>query len=328
MTSLSSGSSLEQAIIRTMAYFDVFDFPLTTMEIWRWLYLPDVDAPVPFSEVDAALHESVYVRSRIEFICGYWCVRGRESIIGTRQSHYRVSLQHVQKARRFARLFSYLPFVRMMAVCNKLGYWNNAPKSDIDLFFLVARGRLWVTRLFITLCAQLFGVRRHGSNIVNRFCLSFYTTTDRLSIADIAKRPYDPYLTYWTTHLFPLFGMDWHAKWYAANSWIRRFLPNTFPTTPISSSASFSRVAKIQRVLEKLMDSTVGNTLESWSRSLQIRHIKSHLGSRVWEDSTDVIADDSMLKFHETDKRDLFRQQFEVRCKNIPSLSSEGSHSG
>ncbi|MFH1236527.1 MAG: hypothetical protein V1685_06380, partial [Parcubacteria group bacterium] len=328
MVNSQTASTLEEAIMRTLAYFDVFDFPLTTMEVWRWLYMPDAQGPVSFSSVDTTLRESAYVQSCVEFVQGYWCIRGRSHIIGIRQSHYRVSLKHYRKAQRFARLFHYIPYVRMMAVCNKLGYWNNAPKSDIDLFFIVARGRLWLARLMITILTQLLGVRRHGGAIANRFCLSFYTTTDRLSIADIAKHPSDPYFTYWTAQLFPLFGVGWHAQWHAANSWMKHFLPNVIQTTPNASPVSYPRALKAQRMFERLIDGTLGRTLESWSRVWQIRHIKSHLGSRLWDNSTDVIANDTMLKFHETDKRDFFRKQFEERCKQVLSPMFEGSRNG
>ena len=33
-------TDLEKSIIKTIAYFDVFNFPLTTSEVWKWLYRP------------------------------------------------------------------------------------------------------------------------------------------------------------------------------------------------------------------------------------------------------------------------------------------------
>ena len=56
-----------------------------------------------------------------------------------------------------------VPFIKMVAVCNTLGYDNAAKDSDIDLFIIAKRGRLFIVRFYSsTVFAP--GVRRHGKS--------------------------------------------------------------------------------------------------------------------------------------------------------------------
>ena len=41
-----------------------------------------------------------------------------------------------------------VPFIKMVAVCNTLGYDNAAKDSDIDLFIIAKRGRLFIVRFY------------------------------------------------------------------------------------------------------------------------------------------------------------------------------------
>jgi hypothetical protein len=52
--------------------------------------------------------------------------------------------------------------------------------SDIDLFIVVKPGFLWLVRTMVSLYFQILGLRRHGKNVANRFCLNHYVAEQKV----------------------------------------------------------------------------------------------------------------------------------------------------
>jgi hypothetical protein len=112
-------------------------------------------------------------------------------------------LKLIEKTQKYARLVSWIPGLRMMALCNSLSMYASDPDSDIDLFIVSNPGRIWLVRGLITGIFHILGVRRHGEKVVGRFCLSFFITTNVLDMSQIALEK-DPYLEAWAYHLMPI----------------------------------------------------------------------------------------------------------------------------
>src|SRR3989338_3671881 len=71
---------MTQAILKTLAYFDIFDYPLTLVEIWKWLYVEN-NRSASLSEVRQSLAQ---LAGRVETKNGFWFLPGRSGIIQTR----------------------------------------------------------------------------------------------------------------------------------------------------------------------------------------------------------------------------------------------------
>jgi len=97
----------------------------------------------------------------------------------------------------------FVPFIRMVAVCNNLAFGNVDENSDIDLFIIAKKGRLFTVRILITAFLHILGVRRHGDKVSRRFCLSFFVDDSFLDFKSIAIEN-DIYLAYWCKTLVPI----------------------------------------------------------------------------------------------------------------------------
>ena len=64
-------NELENAILKTLAFFDIFDYPLTLVEIYKWLYLPDSKNKYQLSDILDVL-ESGILEMRIERQNGFY----------------------------------------------------------------------------------------------------------------------------------------------------------------------------------------------------------------------------------------------------------------
>ena len=145
--------NLELSIIRTLAFFDIFSFPLTSLEIFKWLNVTDDSAsatdqplltqPYFYSEVQQALNQ---LPDKIQSKNGFYFLAGRSELINQRLKKYGYAANKFKRALGFSRIFSVIPYIKMIAVCNTLAYGNSSQAGDIDLFIIAQKNRLWLTR--------------------------------------------------------------------------------------------------------------------------------------------------------------------------------------
>src|SRR5688572_2079603 len=85
IVTMSSLNDLQTAVLRTVIYYDTFDYPLTAAEIRRWLYpRPGVQLPtVSVEEVAQALNQ-LQQQGRLEQADDFWYLPGRSSIVELR----------------------------------------------------------------------------------------------------------------------------------------------------------------------------------------------------------------------------------------------------
>src|SRR3989344_8782579 len=229
-----SDQATAQAAIATLAFFDIFNYPLTALEIWRWLY----QQPAGFAELLDTL-ERLRANSRIGSSNGYFFLAGRKAILEQRFARYQLAEHKYRIALRAARVLRFVPFVEGIAVCNTLGYSNAAKESDIDFFIIARHGRIWLVRLLVTALVSGMGIRRHGQKIADRVCLSFYVSDAHLDISDIALDAEDIYLVYWLATLVPIFYRQEHdpqcsvyQRLLKENMKLHERLPNFFSCFP------------------------------------------------------------------------------------------------
>ena len=330
-------SSLEKAIIQTVAYFDIFKFPLTLVEIWKWLYqgknVRYKMQDVKISDIQEALEKSEKLKEVIECKWGFYFLKdtphhpstrsggaGQANIksrdlVEIRIERYNIAERKFKRALRVTKILASIPFVRMIAVCNNLPYNNAEEESDIDFFIIKKENRIWMTRFFCAGLMQLLRMRPTKKTARDKICLSFFATQDNLNLKDIALRPYDIYLTYWIDQIFPIYDEEGnYEKFREANKWIQEFLPNSFGV-----KVGFRRkvklpfiIYKIKKILEMLHSYSFNGITEKFYKWLELKIMSRRLKEMANKD-TRVIVNDKMLKFHDNDRREETRRIFEER---------------
>ncbi len=264
-----------------LAYFDIFSFPLTRVELDLWSWQDDL-TNLPVGSRD-----------------GFFYLQGKKELISTRRHHYKISYYKIKRALFFVKIFRLLPSVKMVAVCNSLGYFNAHPDSDIDLFIIVKPGTIWLTRFWLQGLLKIWrarpfdkGERRDG------VCLTFFLSADKLDIKHLFIVEPDVYLHYWTVQLIPIYDAgNYYSQFIQANHyWIRQRLPNYLPYYPH----------------ERLMVSTSKwswlfgwLTMRWWEKVLQkvqMKILPDKLRQLAGKDSR-VVLTNNILKFHSEDKR-------------------------
>lgn len=305
-----------QAVRKTLAYFDVFAYPLTAPELYQSLWEYRVD--VSYSHWLLDLQE-IARADCIEHKHGYYFLPQREATIPERERSVRSVAKKLAIARRAANKIRYLPFVRALFVCNTVATGSASADSDIDVLIVAKAGRIWLARLLVTGLLGLFRLRRTKIKITNRICLSFYLTDNALNLQSIAIPTPDIYLCYWIRQLVPTYDPDNLLQAIqSANAWVDEFVaPTAAPYQLIDRYRALdSRLSSvIKKILEKFWAGRYGNLMESQAKALQQTHRK--LYPPKTGDNRSVIVSDTMMKFHENDRREYFCEEWRKRLRLI-----------
>src|SRR5579859_8266127 len=247
----------EEAILQTVLYADIFDYPLTPAEIHYFLIL----TPATKEGVLSAMQNSAWLKARLCLTQGYVTVRGRQAIAAVRDERRRSSAELWPAARRWAKVIGALPFVRMVAVTGALAVDNAPPGDDIDYLIVTTPGRVWLSRALAVVMvrvARLFGVGLCPNYVLAQTALS--QQRRNLFIAhDLAQ-------------MVPLAGRTVYSEMRAANPWAADYLPQARGPLKAEPELRLARwQSALQRAGEWLLGGRLGDALERWERDRKLR---------------------------------------------------------
>lgn len=296
---------LQQAIIATLAYFDMFDYPLTLLELDRWLYIPsnliDIPANERLTTIRAMLHNDPDLARQIETSNGFYFFSGRKAIIKKRLERYVLAEQKFQKARQLITWLQAFPYVRFIGICNTLGFSNASAGSDIDLIIIAAAGHLWTTRFWTVSLAKIFGLRPTPEYSKDRFCFSFFLSDAHLDISSLRIAEEDIYLRYWLATVIPVYDQgDYYKRFQEENAWLRERLPNFREYQIIGRRRANHQ--RILSIIKRTLEGWPNNQSETFYQFIQKRIMPEKL-QRLSREGIGVIINERMLKFHDHDRR-------------------------
>ena len=257
-------TTLEQAIWRTVAYVDLFDYPLTAVEIHR--YLDGI--PATATQVAKTLAGSPMLAAHLGQRDGYFCLPGREDIVEVRQARRRLAQQMWPEAVRYGRLIAQLPFIRLVAVTGSLAMNNVTEDADIDYFIVTENGRLWLARALVIGVVRL--AARHGIAL----CPNYFVAESALTLPER-----NLYTAREIVQMVPLFGGSIYRQLRQHNCWVSQFMPNAVGSPPAAlTEASPARWP--QQLAERLLRTPLGTWLERWERARKITRLHSQQNGR------------------------------------------------
>lgn len=257
-TSLFDEIALGEAIIQTLAYSDVFDYPLRLDELHR--YLP---VPVGLDELCSALSRGVECVSSLE---DFYFLEGREALVALRRRREAVSRPALRAALHYGRMLGSLPFIRMVALTGSLAVRNSDWNGDLDYMLVTADGRLWTARGFAVLFSHL--TARAG-----------YTLCPNLIVSESALKwpDEDIYSAREICQMIPITGMDIYERLRRMNDWTDRFLPNA-SCMPELGGPQTAGASTLQEIAELPLRGTLGSRLERWEMDRKIRRLTRQPG--------------------------------------------------
>lgn len=316
-------TELVQSILKTLAYFDIADTPLTQEELYAYLWLPP---PCSYEAFTKCL-SWVVQNKKIEQYFGYYFLLNRKELVERRRERLVTSELLLKKAFRGIRLIRQLPFLRAIFICNSIAAETATEKSDIDFFIVTTANRVWFVRFFSNIILYLAGIRRHGKKIAARICLSFYIDEEHVNIADQRIGEDDIHFVYWLKQMIPVYDPeDVYIKFKEANAWTNHFLPyidraeNFFKPTPTSRfipNVSDRKKNFVTRGLERILQGKLGQYVENFLRNIQ--QFKMKRSGKPYEHNVHrgVFVSEHIIKLHEEDSRNWYREQWLIKTKKL-----------
>ncbi len=250
-----STEKLLHSVHHTLAYADVFEYPLTAPEVYR--YLTSTKATI--AEVTRALSDRSLFSRTEEF----FTLPGREEIVETRKRRAQVAARLWSKAARYGRIIAQLPFVRMVAVTGSLAMNNTDEGKDVDFMIVTAPNHLWTSRALALLIARI--ARLEGICL----CPNYLVTTNALKLKERSL-----YVAHELAQMVPLSGMDIYDETLRLNNWIYDYLPNASGAPEMSHGVQrIKRRSVIQKCLELILNLPFGAWFEKWEMNRKMERL-------------------------------------------------------
>ncbi|MBU0648912.1 hypothetical protein KJ969_02315 [Patescibacteria group bacterium] len=290
------------AVKRTLAFFDIFNYSLTAFEIWKYLHAPG-SGEVDFTTILNEL-KNPELEKKIDLAQAFYFLKNKSDNVDLRKERYLIADAKLRKAKKFAAYLSRLPGVRGVAVSNTLAMFNSEEGADIDLFIIGERNKIWSTRFWSLLPLQIFAKRPKPGRTRDKFCLSFFVDEDNLNLLPW-KNQQDIYYVYWLATLLPIYDRGIFSDFWKQNKWLWEYLPNFAPARPSARLA----VAPSWRLPLPAPERAM--------KKFQLKIMPQELKDSAGRAGTDVVIGDDVLKFHAQDRRDEFQREFEQKVEAL-----------
>ncbi len=294
-------SSVEKQILATIAYYDIFDYPLTSHEIFSYLIgrggNENGGCKNSLGDILDCLERSETLKSKIGVKYGFFFLNGRDVIVAKRLDRKKTADQKWKRAKKIFRIMQIIPFLQSIFVSGSLALGNSREDSDIDIMIVAKKGRIWTVRVLVTILTAILGVRRHKKVTENRICLNHYITDQSLQIPFQSIYNAQSYI-----HLKNVFDFEKDKKLFEKfqneNGWIRNYAVNYEPSD-LGISRSVKRNGAVQLIpkfFEFFLSGKFGDSLERKLSRMQSNKIKNNPFFK--EKGGRVIINDDQLEFH------------------------------
>ena len=301
---------MRQAVLATLAYYDVLDFPLTAEEVFQYLVrLPDhtiAREELTLSETQKTLDQLL-----LEKVVGregeYYFLDEREHLVPFRLKKAKISARKLRHARRISWWLRFFPHIEAIFASGSLGLGNCDELSDLDVLVVAKHGRIWLARFFITVWLSCWSLRRQPWHKLapDKICLNHYITDQSLAIPFHNLYNAQTYI-----HFQPLLVRDQRivSRFYEANPWLGDYL---YHGAPQSYDIMIYHKNWLAGFFEWLLNNPCGAWLERQTRQYQIKRIEQNPLTR--HPTGHVIYDDDQLSFHPASPETAVMQKYQAR---------------
>jgi alpha-1,3-rhamnosyl/mannosyltransferase len=288
-------SPLGWAVLRTLAYADLFESPLDLAEVHRALH----GVKATEAEVAAAL-ASGELGGLVETREGLWFLGGQARHVATRRARERAAEAYLARQGPALSWVSGLPFVRAVALSGGAAHRTSLKRDDLDLFVVCEAKRAWTVAMLSLVTTKLLGLRED-------VCANYLVDAEHLHIAV----QHDVYTAHQLIHLWPVLGERMYARLWSANRWVGEHFPNAAPRA-LAPEAPWAREPAWKRPVEQALG-VLEPGLERLSRAAYTGYLRLRHGPKAGN----LWLGPGVLKLHLKDHRQPALERFAARLAGL-----------
>jgi len=278
-------TSVEKEILKTISYFNLFNYQPTLDE--THLFLTKKIAKRKLSQIISNLVTKntleEYGKNNIKY------TQGRYGIKKSQITNYKSqnllkrrdeSKNKLGKIKPFINILSKFKQVKLIGLSGSMAMMNAVKTDDIDLFIITEHNRLFMGRMISLLLAQVMGMRRRRAvsdrlrenNNQDKVCLNLFFDEANLSVPRFKR---NEYVAHEVLQMKPLVNKDQaYEKFLEANKWVYTIYPNSKITNSKSQITS-----KLQLIVNKRLNNCGLNIV--WNLVLGIWNFVGDLVERL-----------------------------------------------
>ncbi len=258
VSKMTARDEIEGAVLATVAYSDVFDFPVERGDLHRFL----VGVAASSARVDDAVGHLI-AEGRLESGAGGTLVflPGRDEVVDVYGDRVERATHMWPRAERWARVIGRVPFVRMVAVTGGLACDSVADHDDIDYFIVTTPGRLWTARLMVVAVVRL--ARLFGDDL----CPNYLVAEDSLAFGERSL-----YVAREIAQSVPLVNPALWSELREQNRWTDGFVPNAAGVWD-SGHELDTRPGVITGLIESVLRARVFDRFEAWEMRRKVARL-------------------------------------------------------
>jgi hypothetical protein len=197
-------------VLKALAYFDIFQYPLTKKEIRQYL-----DQSISEEELEEAL-KVLLINEYIFLQNGFFSLQDNPLPACKRIKGNQRASQLLPKAERIGRFLYRFPFVRGIGISGSLSKNFAEDKADIDFFIITKKNRLWIARTLMHLFKKLtfLAGQQHF------YCMNYYVDEQVLLLHE-----QNIFTAIEIKTLLPVSGEEAIDQFFTTNQWCNTWLP-------------------------------------------------------------------------------------------------------
>jgi len=289
---------IDNAILKTVIYADVFNFALSVQELHRYLIHSQI---VTIQVIQERLKQSSVLNTYLIQSDVYLALKDHANLIKKREQKVSLMSHFQLRAWRYGRWLSYIPFVEMVSLTGSLAVQNPInQQDDFDYMIVTQPNRVWLTR------GMIIGLVKIMRLFNTELCPNYVVSTRYLT-----QNRQDLFIAHEITQMIPISGYDVYLQVYSENQWLSDQLPNATPY-PNDSNLKLGWFGRnMKRFGEVILNWTIGDYLEKW----EYKRKQTRFQSQADQSETSAVVNSEALKGHFEDHGSHILNTYQMRVK-------------
>ncbi len=245
-----------ESILRTIAYFDIFNYPLTCDEIQQFLI-----STLPTEKLHELLEE-LTADNTIYLHHGFYSLQNNLLLVHRRRQGNLRATKLLDEAAGIGRFLFQFPFVRSVGISGSLSKNFADEKADVDFFIITKANRLWIARTIMHLYKKL----TYLSGRQHYYCMNYYVDEEALELMER-----NIYTAIELKTLLPLNGEPAMQQLFLHNQWADEWFPQCAFR---QQGQPETKAGIVKRLAEGLFNNRLGNWLDGNLQKITSRRWK------------------------------------------------------